>query len=197
MKIILTRHGETEENKEGVLQGWKPGHLSLEGKNQAKLLAGRLKDLKIDIIYTSDLKRCVDTAKEIANYHKESKLIKEKLLRERGLGNFEGKKIGKSDWDVLPGDIYTNKPLGGESFEDVWERLKKFYNLLIKKYKNETILVVGHGGSQCMLQGILQKTTFLEAFEIKKLGNTATSEFEIDSQGNCKVLLLNSEEHLK
>ena len=85
MKLILTRHRETEENKEGILQGWLPGHLSLEGKRQAKLVAQRLQDVKVDFIYTSDLKRCLDTASEIAKRHKNAKLIKDKRLREAGI----------------------------------------------------------------------------------------------------------------
>jgi probable phosphoglycerate mutase len=43
MKLILTRHGETEENKAGIIQGQGIGRLSDEGKNQAKKIALRLK----------------------------------------------------------------------------------------------------------------------------------------------------------
>ena len=99
MKLILTRHGETVENKEGILQGWLPGKLTEEGIKQSKLAAQRLKDVKIDIIYTSDLKRCVDTANEIKKFHKNSKFIKEKALRERNLGIFTGKNKNEVNWD--------------------------------------------------------------------------------------------------
>ena len=65
MRLILTRHGKTVENMNDIMQGWLPGELSEEGKEQAKHVAERLKDRKIDVAYSSDLKRCVDTAKEI------------------------------------------------------------------------------------------------------------------------------------
>jgi broad specificity phosphatase PhoE len=197
MKIILTRHGETKENKEGVLQGWKPGHLSSKGKKQAKLITEKLKDVNINAIYTSDLKRCFDTAKEISKFHKKANFIKEKLIRERSLGEFEGRKVGKSDWDALPGNLYTNRPKGGETFEEVWERLKIFYKQLLKKHPNETILIVGHGGSQCLLQGIIQHKTLKESFKLPKLENTALSEFEINTNGKTKTIVINSKEHLK
>jgi len=196
MKIILTRHGETEENKNGTLQGWKHGQLSSDGKKQAKLLAKKLKGVSIDITYTSDLKRCLDTAKEIMMFHKRDHLIEEKLLRERGLGEFEGRKVGKSDWDALPGDLYTNRPSGGETFEEVWERLKLFYKKLIKKHTNETILIVGHGGAQCLLQGIIENKGLRESFDLPKLDNTAISEFEINANGMVKVISINSITHL-
>jgi len=197
MKIILTRHGKTEENKEGVLQGWLPGHLSAEGKKQARLLAERLKDVKIDFIYTSDLQRCAETAKAIAVHHPDAKFVKEKALRERGLGDYEGKKTGEADWDALPGDMLTNRPAGGESYGDVWIRIKKFYEELLKKHAEDILLVVGHGGSICLLEGAILGKTLEGALKLGKLKNTAISEFEIDNKGNFKIICRNCEKHLK
>jgi len=61
MKLIIVRHGETEENKKGIVMGHLPGKLSQEGINQIKKVALRLKDEKIDFIYSSDLTRASDT----------------------------------------------------------------------------------------------------------------------------------------
>ncbi len=69
MKLIITRHGETEENRTGIVQGHLPGQLSESGIEQAQKLALRLKGEKIDVIYSSDLDRASDTAKEIAKDH--------------------------------------------------------------------------------------------------------------------------------
>jgi broad specificity phosphatase PhoE len=197
MKLILTRHGETEENKEGILQGWKSGILSETGRQQAALLGERLKKTKIDVIYTSDLGRCVKTAREIAEYHPKVKFIKDKRLRERKLGIFESKRVGKNDWDALEGDIFTNRPKGGENFIEVWARLKDFYEEILKKYRNETVLVVGHGGSMRLLQGLIYKKDLeYSLLKIEKLKNTAITELELNSDGSYKILLLNSEKHL-
>jgi probable phosphoglycerate mutase len=196
MKLLLTRHGETEENKKGILQGWLPGHLSKEGKEQARLLGERLKDVKINYIYTSDLARCIETAKAIAKYHSKSKFVKDKFLRERGLGEFEGNKTGKSDWNALPGTLFTNKPKNGESFEEVWARLTKFYNKILKKHPDDAVLIVGHGGSMCLIEGIVRHMNLEKSMNLDKLKNTAISEFYIDKKGNCKVIYLNCEKHL-
>ena len=92
MRLILTRHGETEENKIGIMQGHLPGKLSAEGIEQAQKLALRLKDEKIDFIYSSDLARASDTAKEIASFHPHAPIKFVEDLRERNLGEFQGKK---------------------------------------------------------------------------------------------------------
>jgi broad specificity phosphatase PhoE len=196
MKLILTRHGETEENREGILQGWLPGHLSNNGKNQAQLLGERLRNTKIDYIYTSDLKRCVETANEIAKYHPDAKFVKEKLLRERGLGEFEGKKTGEADWEALSGDFFTNKPSAGESFGEVWIRLEKFYGKISNKHIEDTVLIVGHGGSVCLLQGLIYGNKLQESMKLEKLKNTAISEFEISKNGEYKVISLNCDQHI-
>jgi len=196
MRLILTRHGETLENKDGILQGWLPGYLSKTGKKQALLLANRLRFIKIDFIYTSDLNRCVETAKIIFRFHPFAKFIKEKLLRERGLGDFSGKKTFEADWDLLPGDILTNRPKGGEAFSDVWKRLKLFYKNIRAKYGDETLLIVAHGGSICLLEGIIRGLNLKESLAIPKLSNTAISEYDIDKKGNYEIILLNCEKHL-
>ena len=72
-KIILVRHGESIANAEGVSQGnkdeWIDTHLSKKGKEQADKVAQRLKNEKIDIIYSSDLKRAKETAEAINKFH--------------------------------------------------------------------------------------------------------------------------------
>ena len=83
MRLILTRHGETEENVAGISQGQLlPGKLTDKGIEQAKKLASRLKDEKVDAIYSSDLARSADTAKIIAKYHSKVKFHLAKELRE-------------------------------------------------------------------------------------------------------------------
>ena len=64
MRLILVRHGETNENKNKVVQGFLNTTLSKIGIQQAKKVANRLKDEKIDFAYSSDLDRAKQTAKE-------------------------------------------------------------------------------------------------------------------------------------
>ena len=61
MKLILTRHGESDENSLGILQGILPGKLSSNGSLQADKLGQRLLTENIDIIYCSPVNRCLET----------------------------------------------------------------------------------------------------------------------------------------
>lgn len=71
MKLILTRHGETTENTQKIVYGHLPGELTVNGINQAEKTADLLVKEHIDVIFSSDLKRCVDTTniilKNLAN----------------------------------------------------------------------------------------------------------------------------------
>ena len=75
MKIFLVRHGETIENSKGIIQSFFEGKLSPLGEYQSEQLALRLKNEKIDKIFSSDLKRAVDTAKYILKYQKNCNMI--------------------------------------------------------------------------------------------------------------------------
>ena len=66
ISLILSRHGETEENKLRIMQGQMPGHLSELGKQQAEQLADLLEGEEIDVIVSSDLARSYDTALAVA-----------------------------------------------------------------------------------------------------------------------------------
>ena len=66
IELILSRHGETEENKLHIMQGQLPGHLSELGKQQAKALAETLDKEELDVIVCSDLARSYDTAMAVA-----------------------------------------------------------------------------------------------------------------------------------
>jgi len=191
MKLILTRHGETVDNVTNTIQGWRPGKLNKKGIKQAKLLAERLKDIKIDVIISSDLGRVVNTTKEILKYHKNAVFLKDKLIRERGFGKFEGRKNNDKLWEEI------GRSNEVESFQSVWDRQEKFYKKLLNNYKDETVLVVGHQGSMLAFKGIIQEIPFEKKSKIVTLENTAISEFEIDKKGKVKTLLINCKGHLE
>lgn len=70
MQIILARHGETEWNVSEIFRGRRDVGLNEMGNRQAELLGNYLKDLKIEVIYSSPLKRALDTAQSIAKHHR-------------------------------------------------------------------------------------------------------------------------------
>ena len=91
------RHGETQYNTENRLQGWSDSPLTKKGIDEAKKLGEEIKDMEFDAIYSSDLKRAMDTA-DIININNAPRFT-DKRLREWHLGNFEGKKLHKKFLD--------------------------------------------------------------------------------------------------
>jgi probable phosphoglycerate mutase len=83
VRIYIVRHGETEENKQKIIQGQLDTQLNSEGEKQADLVAKALGDVPFDVCYSSDLKRATSTAERILVYHSGVKLETPPALRER------------------------------------------------------------------------------------------------------------------
>ena len=125
MKLIVVRHGETEENLKGQMQGHIPGKLTQKGIEQAKKLALRLKDKKIDVIYSSDLARASDNSKIIAEKHPDTPLIFTEKLREISRGEWEGKTAKELGFENYPKGKFWPLPKDGESHEELGKRVKE------------------------------------------------------------------------
>lgn len=197
MRLIIVRHGETIENIKGTSMGHLPGKLSKKGKEQAKKVALRLKNEKIDYIYSSDLARAADTAKEIAKFHKNAPISFVKELRERNLGVFQGKKRKKHLLNEKTWKRLNNRPKNGETMAEMFIRAKKFYNKVFRKHKKDNILFVCHNGIKKMLVCAITKKRAKGFFDIQSFDNTSVSIFEIDEQKNHKIHVYNCTKHLK
>lgn len=163
MKLTLVRHGETEENVQGVIQGQQPGHLSGRGKQQAVELAGMLKGLRFDAIYCSDLQRCLDTAEPIRWVMPYVPFFTDILLRERSGGSLEGQSLSLVEVHKTIGDWYTYKmPGGGESWEDARTRQVTFLNKVFELYPEGSILIISHGGPVRGMRSLLEGKTLAE-----------------------------------
>ena len=129
-RIYLTRHGETEWNRQRRFQGNKNSELTEKGILDAELLSSRVKGIDLDCIISSPLKRAYQTAK-IVRGTKEVDIIKCDGFKEINLGDFEGMK-----WDEiedLSGD--TLKKITEDPFNIRYpngENLMEFYNRVEK-----------------------------------------------------------------
>ena len=193
MKLYLVRHGETIENTRKIVMGQRHGRLGKAGKLQAKRLANLFKKHKFDAIYSSDLRRAADTAKEIAKYHPHQ-IIYSKDLREGHFGKLQGKsrdylKIVFSD---LPGTFMTKKAPGGESPIELKRRVKRFTNHLLKEHKNDSVLIITHGGVIRMFLAILKKISAKRVFESVKIQNAAGFLIAINKNKTVAVKKINS-----
>lgn len=195
MKLIITRHGETEENKAGILQGQLPWTLSETGILQARKVALRLKDEEIDYIYSSDLARSADTAKEIQKHHPKTHITFTAELRERSLWEFQWKsKSDRGGWDI---DSRPNLELQGwETMRAVYERTKTFLNRIFDKHSKDIVLLVWHNGiNKTLIAHILWKA-YDELWTLEKQHNTSVNIFKIDKEKNFTILEYNSIDHL-
>ena len=191
MRIIIARHGETESNSLGIIQGQLPGKLTEKGIRQAKKIGKFLEKEKIDIILTSRLRRAYDTAKLISGYVK-APLKVEENLKERNFGVFQGKGREKFfAWERSLKEPWKNKPENGESFEDLYNREKEVIGIILSRYKDKNVLIVTHGDVSRMLIGILEGKNVIGSCRIKQ----ANACINIFDDGKFKVL--NSTEHLK
>jgi len=195
MKLIITRHGETEENKADIIQGHLPGHLSETGIKQAKKVALRLKDEKIDFIYSSDLARASNTAKEIAKFHPNVPIKFVKDLREKFFGEWQG----KSEKELG----FTNNtsfvkffPKDGETSEELFNRASNFLHKILSKHHNNIILFVGHDGINKAMIAVITNKSPKEIETIENQYNTSIGIFEIDEDKNYKILCFNCRKHL-
>ena len=200
MRLIIVRHGETLWNRENKLQGQTDIPISKKGLQQSKMLAKRLKNESIDVIYTSRLKRAIRTAQEIKKFHKNVRLIKEKGLNEMSWGIWEGLKL-----DYIKkryGNLYEKRENNkfnfripkGESPKILKSRLKGILNSIIELNENKTVLIVGHGGVNRTILGILLKWSDKKILSVR-LHNASINMLKIENN-KARMSLFNSKHHL-
>lgn len=154
MKIYFAPHSTSKDNEAKLASGWKDVELSPLGIQQSKELGERFKNIKLDLICCSDLKRAVDTVK-IA-FENKIPVIIDKRLRELHYGDFDGK--SKDIVSSIKKDAIKNPFPNGESYEQAMVRTHEFYNELKERYSDKTILVVGHRATQYGLDTLTGKT---------------------------------------
>ncbi|KAL7718303.1 Phosphoglycerate mutase [Entamoeba marina] len=195
-KLILVRHGETEWNLSGKIQGITDVDLSDVGKEQAKYLQKKL-NYKYDVIYSSPLTRALYTANTIDSNRNNVIILDE--LCEIPFGHWEGK-----TFEELEGDPFYTKfkagecgmPLGdsGNTFKNSSLKNSQILKRICKENDGKTIVIVGHGGwIKAAILGLLNlHESWYHRF---MLGNTGITTFIF--KGDIPVLLcFNDTSHL-
>jgi 2,3-bisphosphoglycerate-dependent phosphoglycerate mutase len=174
--IYLFRHGETFFNKSKRLTGWKNSRLTNVGKNQAKLIAWKLREKKFDVAFKTSLIRSSDSLKIILKYHPECKrIIVDDRLIERSYGDLEGKyhktiikQYGKKQFDIWHRS-YDVPPPRGESIKMVEKRVLSFiedFPSLIKKEKGNAV-ISAHNNSMRPFRRYFEDLTIKEMMAIE------------------------------
>jgi broad specificity phosphatase PhoE len=139
--LLLVRHGETDWNAAGRLQGHTDRPLNDHGRKQAKELADRLAGEGADAIYASDLARAKETA-EIIVMRLGLPVVIDADLREKNFGNWEG----------LTGDERIHVEFEGESVQEHRERVLRAIERISERHPGQRVIVVTHGGSLRRIQ---------------------------------------------
>jgi probable phosphoglycerate mutase len=150
-ELILIRHGETEWNARGRLQGHLDSPLSARGLRQADALAARLASVSFHALYSSDLGRALETARRIAA-RTSHPVLQDMRLRERGLGLLEG--LTREEASQRHPEVFAEYAAGGPDFvipggESASQRLRHALECLEElaaRHAGARIVVVTHGG---------------------------------------------------
>ncbi|MBI5359166.1 MAG: alpha-ribazole phosphatase [Planctomycetes bacterium] len=149
-RLYLARHGQISLATD-VFYGCTDIDINAAGRKQAQALARVMKNISVDRIYTSRLKRTISTAQYISRQNGIS-IAPLEQLNEFGFGHWEGKTVGEikklypAEFGVWVKDTNNFKSPGGESFSGFRKRVEKAINGIAGKNKGRNILVVCHAG---------------------------------------------------
>ncbi|MBQ2639751.1 MAG: histidine phosphatase family protein [Bacilli bacterium] len=175
MNITLVRHGETDNNKKGIMQGLSNELMNDRGRRQCKKLRGELKDKHFDICYMSPLVRCVETAMILVGDR--VPIVKDRRLIERNLGELEGKSRDCYDIDKYWNYKLNSNDQGVEPIQDIEKRVKSFLGYISNKQEQD-ILIVTHASVFRMLYHILKNEDLSKNLKHIKVDNCAYKEIE-------------------
>lgn len=171
-QYYIFRHGEAVSNKKNISSCWPEkflNPLTKNGKQQIKKAILKIKKLKIDLIFSSDILRTKQTTEIIVKALK-LKIKFDKRLREINTGIFNGKSLDQwYGFYKKDKDFFVKRPKnGGENYRDVKKRAKNFLEAINKQYHDKKILIVGHGGVFENMQALVKNYTEKQQILYKK-----------------------------
>jgi len=149
LDLILVRHGETETNKLGKIQGVSQAHLNARGLEQAAYAAQALEEEKPFTLYSSPLRRALQTAETIASRTSTDVVVEHGLI-EMDVGEFEGltgRQLRERFPDVMRSwdeDAFQTEMPGGESLATVRNRAWRTVKRLADLHSDEKVVAVTH-----------------------------------------------------
>lgn len=200
--ILLLRHGQTDANATGVLQGHRPTSLNALGRQQAERLAQRLVTVTppVDVLVSSDLPRALQTAQPIARAL-DLEIVVDSAWRERGFGELEGQTLGDLEiWRTASGTI---DPPGGESSAVFRQRVHAALSSVVERYADRAcVAVVTHGGVvrsvlHLLGSGLLPLADCQEPPVVDPIANASILHITVDAHGAWSTVRVNDDAHLE
>jgi probable phosphoglycerate mutase len=177
-KLYVVRHGETDFNVQGRYAGSTDVELNDNGIQQAMMIAESLRELPLDVIIASTLKRAHKTAILIQDQLKKPLVLCEEFV-ERAVGVYEG--LTRGEMRERYPEMWNQNVLGqydctlhqGESMRQVRERVRKGLLNIKERYADRNVVLVTHG--------------YVSREIYAQFNNVAAEEFGKYSLGNCQV----------
>ncbi len=160
--ITFYAHSTTADNEAGKSSGWSDSPLSEIGIKQSRELAIYLQDKNFDVVFSSDLTRAVDTTK--LAFSPKIKMVVDPRLRDCNYGMYNGQLSSIVEPKCEYEHIATPFP-GGESMNDVKNRIENFLIFLEKSYFDKQVAIVAHKAPQIALEILLKGKTWPQAFK--------------------------------
>ena len=200
-KLIIVRHAQSESNLAHFYAAATNVNLSDLGRAQAEETAKYLKDTHIDIAYSSDLVRVVQTAKPIVR-GRNIPFILTSGLREINGGGFEGKTYEEIEAQypyerhMWYDDILNCYCPNGESMYDVFARVSVAFEEIIEQNRGKNILIATHA---CVIRVMMTRffgKPFIELDSVPWAPNASVTEIDVDDDNNFKVLRYGYNQHI-
>lgn len=199
--VYFVRHAEATGNVDETFQGRTDTEVTERGKKQLALLAERFRDIPIERLYSSPLKRTISTAEAVNTYHGLEIIRDERLIEING-GGFEGRswselpKLYPEEFRLWNNELYNFRIENGESMTQVFERMSSAVDEIVRENAGRTIAVVSHG---CALRNYF---CFAKGLPIERItdsewsDNTAVSLITYDGCFKPCIAYLNDNSHL-
>ena len=195
LQLLFVRHGETQDNIDKILQGWRDTSLTENGHDDAQTVAQKLKDQRIEAIYHSPLIRMVQTIEPIIKDRSKIPQYEDPDLKGQGMGELEG---GSYDLVDMSNPRSANGKPGVELFDDFLKRLLRSMARIIGEQashvgeQDRAIVVATHGVCITSIFKALEGTPHCEGFFSHPLAERGPEAYEVrypDSTDVAKLVV--------
>lgn len=151
VEVCFETHSTSIDNELGIATGWNEGELSEAGRRQAVQLGDRRRHDRLAVVFTSDLRRAVQTA-ELAFAGSKLPIVSDRRLRECNYGELNGMPRAQLEAERL---LRIDEPFpGGESWRQAVDRVAGFLHELPRSHDGERVLVIGHVATRWALDQV-------------------------------------------
>ena len=203
-KLLLVRHGETDDNKSLIFQGQEGRGLNALGREQAACLAARLAGAsrRPAALYASDLDRARETAEILGRALGLAPSL-DPELREVRLGAWQGLSQDEvaarfpEEWEAWRGGLDGRRG-GGESYAELGDRMERALGRIAAAHAGETVAIVSHGAAikMAVARVLGLAVAGLRAFRVPANTGVTVLEREGDEEARLRLVVWNDAAHL-